>query len=143
MAETKTILKWVGIGCGGMVLLAALGVASCLFFIKGVTDEPADRSHQFFAHLRANDLVQAHAMMSPEYQATHPLPKFQQSVALLPPLVMQADSTLTNRSVSNGSATMGGFLTTPQGNVPVSVTLSHRADVWYITSVTLAGQMLQ
>ena len=143
MAETKKILKWVGLGCGGMALLAALGIGACLFFIKGMTDEPADRSHLFFAHLRGNDLVQAHAMMSPEYQAMHPLPNFQQSVALLPALVMQADSTFTSRSVNNSNATMGGVLTTPQGNVPVTVTLNHRGAIWYITSVSLGGQMLQ
>lgn len=143
MAETKKVLKWVGIGCGGIALLAVIGIGACVFFIKGVTDEPAERSHEFFAHLRSGGVAQAHAMMSPEYQATHPIPQFQQSLALLPPLTMQADSTFNNRSVNNGVATMGGFLTTPQGSVPVTLTLNHRGEVWYITSVNLAGQMLQ
>ncbi|MFT5354204.1 MAG: hypothetical protein ACI9KE_001407 [Polyangiales bacterium] len=143
MAETKTVLKWVGMGCGTLALLTVMGIGACVFFIKGATDAPADRSHEFFAHMRSGQQAQALAMMTPEYQATHPLPNFQQAVALLPPIAMQADSTFSNRSVNNSSATMSGFLTTPQGNVPVTVTLNQRVDVWYITSVMVAGQPLQ
>ena len=143
MAEPKKVLKWVGLGCGAMVLMAAIGIGACVLLIKGATDEPAERSHLFFAHLRSNQIAEAHAMMSPEYQATHPLPTFQQSLAMLPPLVAQADSTFNNRSFVNENATMSGHLTTLQGNVPVTVTLTNRAGVWYITSVMAAGQPLQ
>lgn len=143
MTDTKKVLKWVGLGCGGLILLGAIGVTACVLLIKGATDEPADRSHLFFANLRENNVAAAHAMMTPEYQATHPLPVFQQSLAALPVLVAQADSTFSSRSVQNSNATMSGFLTAPQGNVPVTVTLTHRGGVWHITSVNAAGQLMQ
>lgn len=143
MTEPKKVFKWIGIGCGVITLLGILTVGACVFFIKGATDAPADTSHLFFAHLRGNDFVSARAMMSPEYQAAHPLPQFQQAVALIPPLTLQADSTFNNRNISNGTATMTGFLTTVQGSVPVTVSLRNAGEVWTITSVVAGGQFLQ
>ena len=49
MAEPKKVLKWVGLGCGAMVLMAAIGIGACVLLIKGATDEPAERSHLFLS----------------------------------------------------------------------------------------------
>jgi hypothetical protein len=43
----------------------------------------------------------------------------------------------------NATATMSGSLTTPQGSVPVVVTLTQSGAVWQIDSVVVGGMPLQ
>jgi len=143
MAEGNKVLKIVGIGCGLLVLLSACGIGACLLFVKGQTDAPASASHAFFADLRTGNYQQALQRMNTTYQSTHPLPTFQQSVAQIPALTQQTDSTFANRSVSNQTATMSGTLTSPSGDVPVTVTLSQVGEYWYIDSVMVQGTTLQ
>ncbi|MEM9192156.1 MAG: hypothetical protein AAGF12_23490 [Myxococcota bacterium] len=142
MAESNKVLKWVGIGCGVVVLLGACGIGACVLVLKGATDGPANAAHAFFGDLRSSNYQQALQRMSASYQATHPLPTFQTNVQQIPALTTQTDSTFTNRSISNNTATVSGNLTTAQGDVPVTVNLSKVGDHWYIDSVMVQGQNL-
>lgn len=143
MAEGNKALKWVGIGCLVLFLFGACGIGACVFFIKGMTDAPAGQAHGFLADLRTGNYPNALQRMNGSYQATHPLETFQQSVAVIPTLTQSTDATLSERNVSNGVGTMSGHLTTPSGDVPITITLSQAGDHWYIDSVVVQGQTLQ
>lgn len=143
VADSKAILKKVGIGCGALVLLCMLGFGACLFFIKGATDPPANRSHAFFAHLREQNVPTAWTMLSPSLQARVPLQAFQSAVTQMPPLTTQTDSTFTSRSIEHGTARLSGYLTTPQGEVNVQLRLTELGGLWVIDSLSVMGQELQ
>ncbi len=142
MAEGNKALKWIGIGCGVLFLLAACGIGACVLVIKTTSDAPAGAAHGFFADLRTGNYQSALQRTNGAYQSSHTLESFQQSVAALPALMQQTDVTLSSRSVNNGTATMSGNLTTPGGDVPVTVTLSQVGEFWYIDSVMVQGQTL-
>lgn len=142
MVEKQT-LKKVGIGCGVLVLLGMLGVGACVFLIKGATDGPANRGHAFFEQLRGGNTAVAWAMFSPTLQAQVPLNEFQGAVAEMPPLTTQTDSTFTSRSVHNNIGELSGYLTTPQRQVNVALTLSKTGGVWVIDSLSVMGRPLQ
>ena len=148
-APKSNTVKYVVIGCVGLLLLISCGVGSCMVIGGGAaataltaTSGAADQTKGFFADMRTRNYQGALARMSPTYQASHPLATFEQSVAALPALTEQTDDTISNRSIMNGAATMSGNLTTPQGPVPVEVTLTQSGSTWQIDSVVVGGSML-
>lgn len=143
MAQKNRTLLYVGIGCGLIVLLATCGVGGCLLFIKSQTDAPANMSHSFFKDVRTGNYQNAFSRMSHSYQQTHTLEQFQQGLAAVPALTQQTEATLTSRNVNDPTATMAGTLSTPSGDVPVSVQLEKNGEHWYIVSVTAGGATLQ
>jgi hypothetical protein len=143
MAEGNKALKWVGIGCLVLFLFGACGIGACVFIIKGMTDAPAGQAHGFLADLRTGNYPTALQRMNGGYQSTHALEAFQQSVAAIPSLTQSTDATLDDRNVSGSGATMSGHLTTPSGDVPITITLSQAGEHWYIDSVVVQGQTLQ
>jgi len=139
--KSKTGL-YIGLGCGGLLLLGACcgGIG---YFIYAQTDEPAQAAHGFFADLRTGNHQQALQRMSGTYQSTHPLPTFQQNVQQIPALTQHTDVTFSNRSIQNQTAEVSGTLTTAEGSVPVTVSLSQVGEYWYIDTVMVQGQTLQ
>lgn len=139
-------LTIIGIGCGVLLLGGLCIGGGCALLGGGIfaaTSAPADTTKGFFADLRARNHAGALGRMSGTYRQTHPISTFTQAVAAHPALSTQTDDTISNRSVSMGTATMSGHLTTPQGNVPVTATLSSAGGAWYIDSLVIAGVPLQ
>lgn len=148
--QKSNTLKYVAIGCVGLVLLIGCAFGGCLLMgggaavtALGAVSAPAEQTKGFFADLRGRNYQGALSRMSPTYQASHPLATFQQSVDTMPALTQQTDDTISNRSVTNGLATMSGSLTTPGGSVPVTVTLTQSGAAWQIDAVVVGGAPLQ
>ena len=148
--QKSNTLKYLAIGCVGLVLLIGCAFGGCMLMgggaavgVLGAVAAPAQQTKGFFADLRASNHQGALARMSPAYQAAHPLATFQQSVASIPALTQQTDDTISNRSISNAMATMSGSLTTPEGSVPVQVMLTQVGAAWQIDSVVVGGVPLQ
>ena len=146
----SSVWKWVGIGCGVLVLIGACIAVSCIVCSGGIvgtalqaTEAPAEASHAFFRDTRAGNWQGAHARMNATYQSTHTPESMQMAAASIPAITQNTDSTFSGRSVMNNVATMTGVLTTPSGSVPVEVVLSGSGTTWYIDSVTVQGMMLQ
>lgn len=148
--QKSNTLKYVAIGCVGLILLAVCAFGGCMLMgggaamgVLGAVSAPAEQTKGFFADLRARNYPGAHARMSATYQMSHPLATFQQSVEAMPALTQQTDDTISSRNVMNATATMSGSLTTPQGSVPVVVTLTQSGAAWQIDSVVVGGTPLQ
>ncbi len=148
--QKSNTLKYVAIGCVGIILLGVCAVGSCMLMgggaavgVLGAVSAPAEQTKGFFADLRARNYQGALSRMSPTYQASHPLATFQQVVDATPALTQQTDDTISSRSVNNSVATMSGTLTTPQGSVPIVVTLTQNGAAWQIDSVLVNGTPLQ
>lgn len=141
-------LKFVAIGCVVFALVMGCGFASCMLATGGAgiaaaLSAPAEQTKSFLADLRARNYQGALSRMDPSYQTAHPLATFQQSVDAMPALTSSTDDTINNRNVTNGIATMSGTLTTPQGAVPVEVSLHSAGGTWNIDTVTVGGVPLQ
>ncbi len=141
MAEGNKTLKWVGIGCGLFVMLGLCATGAVLLIVQSASG-PVDATASFFADLRGGNHAQALQRMNGNYQSTHPLPTFQQNVAAIPSLVQQTGASFNSTSVNNNVGTVSGNLSTPTGDVPVTVTLSQVGEYWYIDSVMVQGQTL-
>lgn len=138
--------KWIGIGCGVIVLIGVCIFGACTLCAGGIwqaTDAPAQAAHGFFADARAQNWQNAYQRMSPSYQSTHTAQTLQAAASQIPAITQQTDSTFTNRQVQNATANLDGHLTTPSGPAPVNVTLSNQGGVWYIDSITVSGMPLQ
>jgi len=149
MAEGNKTLKIVGITCGVILLVGLCGVGGCFLFCGGTfagvwqaTEAPARATKGFFSDVRGGQYAQAHQRLSPSFQQRLPLDRFQTEVQSVDALMQQTDDTITSRQVSGMGATMGGFLTTPGGSVPVEATLSKQGEHWYIESLTVGGRVL-
>lgn len=144
--EKSNTLKYLGIGCVVVVLLGACGIGGCIVLgggaVMGAVAAPAEQTKSFFRDVRARSYQSALSRMSPAYQASHPVATFQQSVEGIPALTQQTDDTISSRSVNNSTATMSGTLTTPTGEVPVTVTLTQNGATWQIDSVVVNGTPL-
>jgi len=144
MAETKSSpLKWIALGCGVFLLVGACGVTAAFFAFQGLSDAPEGQARGFFADLRTGNYEDALARTNAAYQSTHTLQGFQTSISAIPTATQQTDVSFSDRNISGDSASMGGNLMTPNGAIPVTVTLSRAGEYWYIDSVTVQGQPLQ
>jgi len=149
MSEGGKTWKILGITCGVIVLLGLCTVGGCFLFCGGAiggvmqaTQAPANAAKGFFADIRAGNYAQAHQRLSPARQQAMPLDVFQAAVQANPSLVSQTDDTINQRNMTMGAATMGGFLSTPSGNVDVDVVLSQQGEYWYIETVSVANAPL-
>lgn len=145
----RSTWKIVAIVVAAVTVLFVCPLGACLLFGGGVagavltaTAEPANQAKGFFADLRAQDFDGARARMSEHYQSTHDAAAFRRAVESHAELLSQTDDTLNSRSIQNASATMSGYLSTPNGSAPVVVTLSRYSGEWRIDSVTVRGAPL-
>ncbi len=144
MAEGKGgALKWIGLGCGVFLLVAACGVGAAFFACQSLFEAPEGQARGFFADLRAGNYQDALRRTDAPYQSSHTVEAFEQAVSAIPAATQQTDVSFSSRDVNGSSASMVGDLSTPNGQVPVTVTLSRAGEYWYIDSVTVQGQTLQ
>jgi hypothetical protein len=144
MAEGKGgALKWIGLGCGVFLLVAACGVGAAFFACQSLFEAPEGQARGFFADLRAGNYQDALRRTNAPYQSTHTVEAFQLAVSHIPVATQQTDVSFSSRDVNGDTATMIGDLDTPEGAVPVTVTLSRAGEHWYIDSVSVQGQLLQ
>jgi hypothetical protein len=139
MSEGTRIAKYVGMGCGMMLLLGLCCAGGGFLVFRSLLGEPHRYAHGFLDDVRAGNYPAALQRMGAGYQATHDVARFQQGVAALPPLTQQTDATLSNVNVQNDVANVSGTLTTPQGAVPIILVLTHAGEYWYVDQVQVGG----
>ena len=143
MADNKQIMKYVGIGCGAVLLLSCclggIGMYACGNALSG----PKGAATGFFKDVREGRPEAALARMDAAYQNSHDLATFQQATAAIPAIASQTDTTFSNIQISNSTGTVSGTLTTPAGDQPVQVTLTKAGDYWYIDSIVVANVPMQ
>lgn len=145
----SNVWKYVGIGCGVAALLSICVVGGCFACgaasiggIVAATEAPATTSHGFFSDVRTGNTSGAYGRMSSTYRATHAEADFAASVAAIPGLATNTDSTFSGRALNGSTATFTGLLTTPSGALPVVLTLHDEAGTWVIDTAIISGRPL-
>jgi hypothetical protein len=139
MSDGTRIAKYVGMGCGLMLLLGLCCGGGAFALFSSTLGEPHRYAHGFLDDVRAGNYPAALQRMGASYQATHDAARFQQAVAALPPLTQQTDATLSSVNVDGTVANVSGALTTPQGVVPIVLVLSQGGEYWYVEQVQVGG----
>jgi len=142
MADNQKIVKYVGIGCGVVLLLGCCigggAYVACSKF-AGTLGAPKGAAEGFFSDMRQGRPEAALQRMDGAYQASHDLARFQQATTMIPAIASQTDTTFNSIQVNAGGATVSGHLTTPNGDQPVTVSLSQVGENWYIDSIVVAN----
>lgn len=135
--------KWIALGCVAFVLMGGCCAGGIYWFWSSQMEPPAEMARGFLGDVRRGNYQQALQRMNGQYQATHPLPTFQQNVQQVPGLADNTGVSFSERDVSGGIATLSGSLETTAGSQSITMTLSEQGDYWYVDSVIVGGQMLQ
>lgn len=143
----KSVWFWVGIGCGGILLIGLLiGAGIGLMVYKGVQmfQAPAEAVKLHLADVKAGNLDAAHARLTAEYQAEVTKEELQAFAAKHPSFGQNADTTFNNRSMQNDTATFGGSLRASSGESEATTfNLVQQGGVWKISDIEVGGERPQ
>lgn len=124
-------VRWIALGCGGLVVLAALFAAFMFFVVKKATAGPEEVVRQFLTAAAAGDYAAAHDFFSAPLKEAQPLEEFSAAVAANPILFKVTDTTFTERSVNLNGAKLAGTLTLAAGTkMPATFSLVKEGDAW-------------
>jgi len=109
-------LRWVGLGCGALLLLGTVG--SVLFFtvLKKATAGPEETVHAFLTAAGSGDFAAAHAYFSEELQRAQPYEQFAQVAKANQHLFQVQDTTFNSREVDLNGAALAGTVTLTGGS---------------------------
>ena len=134
--ERSGAYRWIALGCGGLIVVSVCAIVGLVLIIQGSATEPANAARGFFADVRARNYAQALQRMSPSYQSTHDVSRFQTDIAAVPALSMHTDESILQNDVGSTTATIEATLDTATGPTPVTITLTKIGDHWYVESFT-------
>lgn len=134
--ERSGSYRWLALGCGALILISVCGIVGVVLLIDRNVSEPANAARGFLLDIRSRNYGQALQRMSPTYQSTHDLSRFQLDVAAIPALAMHHDETILTNDIDGRTATIEATLSTPSGPTPVTVTLTEIGEHWYVESFT-------
>ena len=130
-AAKKPWGRWIALGCGGLVVLAALFAALMFFVVKKATAGPEAVVQQFLAAAAAGDYTTAHGFFSAPLKEAQPLAEFTASVEANPTLFAVTDTTFNERSVDLNGAKLAGTVTLAAGTkVPAEFNLVKENGAW-------------
>lgn len=134
-------LKYVGIGCGGLLLLVAAFVAVTFFAVTRLTAEPERVVAEFLAAAAGGDYAKAHAHFSAPLKEAQPLEAFEAAARARPSLFAVADTTFTNRSIEGGVTKLEGTARLTAGTtVPVSFSLVQENGRWVLLAYNVGAR---
>lgn len=134
-------LRFLGIGCGALLLLGM--VAGSLFFllIYKATEGPEQTVKAFLTAAGSGDYGTAHGYFSEELKRVQPLEQFSAKAAENQRLFQVQDTTFNSRSVDLSGAKLSGTLTLANDTeLPASFELVKENGQWRLTSYQLGGK---
>jgi hypothetical protein len=138
---------WVGIGCGGLLLIGLLIAGGIGFAVyKGVRtfQKPTEEVKAHLADVKAGNLDAAYARLAPAYQTEVSKEEFQAFVAKHPSYSQNTDTGFSNIQIQNETASLGGFLRGGGGeSEDASFKLVQQAGAWKISDIEVAGERPQ
>jgi hypothetical protein len=128
-------VKWVGLGCGCLVVVAAAFAALFYFGIRAATAGPEEVVKEFLAAAGAGDYGKAHDYFSAPLKEAQPLEQFAAAAEANAAFFKVRDTTFNTRSVDTAGATLEGTVTLETGTeVPASFKLVRENDEWKLIS---------
>ena len=127
----KPWLRWVAIGCGGLLVLAAVLAVLMFVVVKKATAGPEEAVKSFLAAAGSGNYAAAHAYFSAPLQQVQSLEAFTESAKANPALFQVVDTTFNERSMDLNGAQLSGVLTLKSGTkMPASFKLVKENDTW-------------
>ena len=133
-------LKWVGIGCGGAVVLLGAFIAVVFFVVGRATAEPERVARAFVEATTRGDFAAAHDLYSVPLKERQSLPQLEAAAAATPALYKVTDLSFSSRSVDGTGAEFTGTATLVAGTtVPCRFKLVREHDTWRLIAYNLGG----
>lgn len=141
MADQRTWLKWIAMGCGGLTLLGIIVVAGILAAVWSLTSAPEAVVREFCAAAAAGDHARAHAYLAAPLREAKPLDAFEADLRASPSLFDIVETTFTDRSFDfSEGVRLGGTVTTRAGTtLPASFTLVRERDSWKLLAYRIGS----
>jgi hypothetical protein len=139
MSGSRNWLKWLGIGCGGLIVLVVVFVVVILLVVKQATAGPEEVVRGFVTAAAAGDYARAHDAFSAPLKDQQSLETFTAAVRANPSLFSVKDLSFSDRSIDlTEGAKLAGTATLASGTqVPVSFQLVKEKDAWKLISYHL------
>lgn len=137
----KPWLKWVGLGCGGLLVLVAAFVFLMFFVVKKATSGPEEVVKGFLSAAGSGDYAKAYDTFSEPLKQAQTLEAFTQMVESNPMLFQVADTTFNNRSVDLSGAELSGTVKLRAGTkMPASFKLVKENDRWKLIAYHIGSR---
>ncbi|HXT20346.1 MAG TPA: hypothetical protein VN923_06325 [Thermoanaerobaculia bacterium] len=133
-------VRWIGLGCGALLLLAIVASALFFLFIRKATEGPEQTIQAFLTAAGSGDFDTAHGYFSEDLKKVQPLSEFSSAAAAHQQLFQVRDTTFNSRSVTLKGAELSGTVTLTAGpELPASFKLTKEGGQWRLTSYQLGN----
>ena len=132
--------RWLGLGCGAFLLLAAVAGTVFVVFLQKATAGPEQTIQAFLAAAGTGDFATAHGYFSERLKEVQPLEQFAGQAEAHQELFRVKDTTFNSRSVDLRGAELSGTVTLATGDeLPASFKLVKEKGEWRLTSYQLGN----
>jgi hypothetical protein len=133
-------LKWVGIGCGALVVLCVVIVASVYFLVSRATAGPEQVAKDFLSAAASGDYSRAHGFFSAPLKEKQPLEQFTEAVKANKSLFDVTGTTFSERSVDTSGTKLSGTVKLRSGtNLPASFSFVKENGDWKLLGYHLGS----
>lgn len=139
-APKKSWVKWVVLGCVGLVVLAAAFAGVLFYVVKAATAGPEQVVQDFLAAAGRGDYAAAHACFSAPLQAAQPLAEFSAAAEANAMFFKVKETSFSQRSIDQDGAEFSGTVTLETGTeVPASFELVRENGDWKLIAYHLGS----
>ncbi|MGA2262188.1 MAG: hypothetical protein ABSH28_12205 [Acidobacteriota bacterium] len=137
----KPWLRWVAIGCGGLIVVVAVLAVLMFVVVKKATAGPEEAVKSFLAAAGSGNYTAAYAYFSTPLQQVQSLEAFTTSAKANPALFQVVDTTFNERSVDLSGAQLSGVLNLKSGTkMPASFKLVKENDAWKLIAYQIGSK---
>ena len=135
-----TWARWLGIGCGAVLLLGTVIGVGVFAFVGRATAGPERVVVAFLDAAGSGDWTTAHGYFSEPLKGVQPLDQFSAIGAANQHLFQVADTSFTSRSVDLAGAELSGTVTLAAGTeLPASFRLVRENGEWRLNSYQIGN----
>lgn len=141
MTERRAWLKWIGVGCGGLLIIFIVAGVGIFLVVRTLTAGPEQIARDFCAAAAAGDYARAHDYFSAPLKQSQPLDEFSAAVRANPSLFDIVDTSFTEREIDLAGATLAGTATIRAGTtIPISFTFARENDDWKLLAYSVGAR---
>jgi hypothetical protein len=139
-SPAKPWVKWVALGCGALLVIAALFAAGGYFLFKKATAGPEEVVQGFLEAAGGGDYATAHGYFSAPLQQMQPYDQFAAMAEANAMFFQVTETTFNNRSVDMNGAELSGTVTLTTGTeVPASFRLVKENGAWKLLAYEIGS----
>lgn len=134
----NAVLKFILIGCGGLLVVVAVIVAITLFSVNKVTEPSVKAAEMFIDKLATGKNDAAYNLTSSEFQKVVNTTQFAQFLKAYPILADKESLSFSYKSVKNDKAILSGtIIGNGKQKSPITIFLVKEGSEWKVFAVSL------